>query len=321
MLNVNPIADNFESVVGNATAIKPISDSDLVDLQELLNKHTSPDYYQSSATYFGMTGRDGLYKIERNGSTVIISGHPNLENTFLLFPVIGKNNEELLYTTMQALRKTGVNIQFARFETPPFLNGFSRSVVGTQETTLDWAYPVHTLSTSLVSEHKGGGFQHFRQKHNKLKGKKISAVDLDPRKHSEEIASILQKWSPDEKQDVYFRLLDMFDYAPLAGRIIYVDGEPVGFSIFEKTNPEKGIANAFAHIGLHEVTGASQHVMLDMCQSLLKDGFEKVCIGGSEDEGLDRFKRNLCPIESVSLQSWIPIIQRGVRLDQRFTAV
>ena len=321
MFNVQPISRKFDSAVCMSTDIKPVLDTDLLDLQKLLDTHTSKDSYQRSAGYFAMTGRDGLYMVEKGNSTVLLCKHPNLDNTFLLYPVIGEPNEELLRMTMTAVQKTGAFVQFARFEQPPFQQQRSNDVVAVRETTLDWSYPVHTLDTALVSEHKGGGFQHFRQKHNKLKDANVHAVDLDPENHRNDIIDILTKWSPDEKQDVYLRLLEMFDDTPLAGRVIYTEGKPIGFSIFEKTDTTEGIANAFAHIGLHEVTGASQRVMLDMCKTLNSEGFGKVCIGGSEDEGLDRFKRNLCPVESVQLNSWYSIA--GMHLDhaRKFIAV
>lgn len=313
MFNVNPIIGQFDAVVRMNTDIRPILDTDLDDLQKLLDSHSSKDPYQRSAGYFAMTGRDGLYKIEKEGSTVLVSRHPNLDNTFLIYPVIGEPNETLLRTTMTTLQRMGSAVQFARFEKPPFQQQKYNDVVAVRETTLDWSYPIHTLNTALVAEHKGGGFQHFRQKHNKLKDTDITAVDLSPELHRNEVIGILTKWSPNEKHDVYMRLLDMFDDYSLAGRVIYAGGQPIGFSIFEKTDLDAGVANAFAHIGLHEVNGASQHVMLDMCETLHREGFDKVCIGGSEDEGLDRFKRNLCPIESVQLNSWYSIA--GMRLD------
>ncbi len=289
------------------TNIIPLLDSDLSELQKLLNTHTSKDNYLHSASYFAMTGRNGLYMIKKEDSTIVLCKHPNLDNTFLIYPIIGEPNELLLQTTMVTLQKMGANVQFARFEEPPFQQLEQSDVVAVKEVTLDWMYPIHTLDTTLVTEHKGGGFQHFRQKHNKLKNTNVTAINLDSKNHRGDIISILTKWAPNEKQDVYLRLLDMFDYAPLKGRVVYVDGNPVGFSIFEKTGIKTGIANAFAHIGLHGVIGASQHVMLDMCQVLQCDGFSKVCIGGSETDGLERFKRKLCPVESLQLNSWYSI--------------
>ncbi len=313
MLNANPISGQFDAVVRMNADIKPVLDTDLNDLQKLLDTHNSKDPYQRSAGYFAMTGRDGLYKVEKEGSAVLICRHPNLDNTFLVYPVIGKPNERLLQTTMTALQKMGSSVQFSRFEQSPFQQQKQNDVVAVRETTLDWSYPVHTLNTALVEKHEGGGFQHFRQKHNKLKDANVTAVNLDPEHHRIEVIKILTEWSPDEKHDVYLRLLDMFDNAPLAGRIIYSDSQPIGFSIFEKTDPNAGISNAFAHIGLHDFTGASQHVMFDMCQVLKQKGFDRVCIGGSEEEGLDRFKRNLCPVESIQLNSWYSIA--GMHLD------
>ncbi|HEU4839452.1 MAG TPA: hypothetical protein VFS88_08600, partial [Micavibrio sp.] len=117
---------------------------------------------------------------------------------------------------------------------------------------------------------------------------------------------IVKKWSKNEaiKVEPYIRQIELFKILPLAGRIIYFDDEPVAASIWEETDQEIGMANAYTHLALHEIKGVSQFVFLDMCAKLKSRGFSHVCIGGSESEGLDRFKRNLFPVESVNLSSW-----------------
>ena len=102
----------------------------------------------------------------------------------------------------------------------------------------------------------------------------------------------------------YGRLLELFDELPLKGRVVFQDGQPVGFSIWEETSQTEGLANAYAHIGLHEVPGMARFVIFDMCETLLARGFDRVCIGGSETEGLDQFKRRLRPVESLDLASY-----------------
>ena len=91
----------------------------------------------------------------------------------------------------------------------------------------------------------------------------------------------------------------------MAGRLIAVNGRPSGFSSWEETDRERGMANALAHLAVHEVKGLSHFVMVDMCRTLVDRGFSQVCIGGSETEGLDRFKRKFAPVSSVRLNSYV----------------
>ncbi len=175
-----------------------------------------------------------------------------------------------------------------------------------EEKELDWAYPVHTLGTSKVADHRGNLFQQFRTKLNKLDRSRITVDDLQPHQHSEAVAKILKGWNGPEPEKLapYQRLLDLFGALPLRGRLAFQDGQPVGFSIWEETSQAEGLANGYAHIGLHEVPGMSRFVILDMCETLLARGFDRVCIGGSETEGLDQFKRQLRPVESLDLASY-----------------
>ena len=85
----------------------------------------------------------------------------------------------------------------------------------------------------------------------------------------------------EDKIAPYESLLDLFDVLPMHGRLIWYDGKPAGFSIWEETDPVNGMANALAHIGIHQVSGLSRFVMVDMCQMLEAKGFDRVCIGGS----------------------------------------
>ena len=148
-------------------------------------------------------------KIEKENSIIIFCKHPNIENTHLVFPVIGDANETLFNTVIITLQRMGSNVQLARFEHPPFQKD-NNNFVAVTENILDWTYPVHTLDTALVCNHIGTKFQCLRTGLNKLKDKNVQSLDLDPEKHKNTIIHILNKWSPTEKQDVYFHLLDLY---------------------------------------------------------------------------------------------------------------
>ena len=89
---------------------------------------------------------------------------------------------------------------------------------------------------------------------------------------------------------------------------IYSDLKDVGGEILIKGVTETSWGNgddkAFLDIGIHQVSGLSRFVMLDMCQTLQARGFRRVCIGGSETSGLNQFKQQLRPVESLSLSSY-----------------
>jgi len=294
---------------GAGVILRPVQDDDLADLQSILNNHQSSDPYQSSAGYFAMTGRDGLWLVKEGSAAVVVCRHPNIRDEFLVFPSIGKGGPSLLTKTIAAVSKIGVKISLARAGedvTEKLFDSYPNvQLKRMPEKILDWAYPVHTLDTAKVVKHTGRAFQQFRTQINKIDTKDVVAFDLDLGVHRQAVREIVLKWSDgeDEKVAPYKRMLDLFKTLPMSGRIVFNKEQPAGFSVWEETFPKNGLANAYAHLGLHEIEGMARFVMLDMCQTLHRNGFSRVCIGGSETAGLDQFKRQLRPIDSVSLGS------------------
>jgi len=294
--------------------LRPVGDDDLTDLQAILKKHQIADPYQSSAAYYALTGRNGLWLVQEGDAAVMVCRHPNVSGEFLVFPQIGKCSSNLLAKTISAISKTGVNVSVARAD-----EFQSRRLVASHpniqlekvpEQILDWAYPVHVLDTAKVVQHSGNEFQQFRTKLNKVDQTLIQAFDLDLTIHRQAVSDIVLKWAEGDQEKItpYMRLLDLFEKVPMAGRIILHNGQPAGFSLWEETFPKSGLANAYAHLGLHEIKGMARYVMLDMCKALHKKGYSKVCIGGSETAGLDQFKRQLRPVRSISLGSSLKFV-------------
>ena len=310
MLNiVQPLELKIPFANGVGVILRPVQDDYLADLQSILNNHESADPYQSSGGYFAMTGRDGLWLVQEGSAAVVVCRHPNIRDEFLVFPSIGKGGPNLLAKTIVAVSKTGVKISLARACEDVAEKLFSSypnvQLKRVPEKILDWAYPVHILDTAKVIKHTGRMFQQLRTELNKIDTKDVVAFDFNPITHRQAVHDIVQNWSKgeDEKFDPYMRMLDLFKVLPMSGRIVFNKGQPAGFSVWEETFPNNGLANAYAHLGLHEIEGMARFVMLDMCQNLHRNGFSKVCIGGSETAGLDQFKRQLRPVESVVLDS------------------
>lgn len=70
--------------------------------------------------------------------------------------------------------------------------------------------------------------------------------------------------------------------------------------IWEESKKHHAVSIAGLSIG---EKGASEYTYHAMAQELLKSDFHSVCIGGSEEQGLDQFKRKMNPIQSVTLTS------------------
>jgi hypothetical protein len=296
------IAERFEAVADVAT-VKIVSDSDLRALQRRLSAQAGHDPYARSAAYFAMTGRKGLYEVRGGESGVLLCRHPNLADCVLVFPPYGPGGPALRAAAVSAAGKLGGEVQLARHLAAP--RNIETEAVA--EDVLDWRYPVHTLDCVAVATLRGRKFQDVRTFLNGLDSSRVEAIDLDPAVHWDAVLSVVRAWAgPDaEEADVYSRQLDLFGCLPLAGRLILYDGSPAGFSIWEKTDQDAGLANAFSHIGFHAIRGMSRFVMVDMCLTLARRGFRHVCIGGSETEGLDLFKRKFCPVESINLKSYL----------------
>lgn len=291
-----------------SSQIVEIRHADLPLLQRVLDHSKSNDPYQKSAAYFAMTGRHGLWMARGENSAIVFCRHPNLENHFLVFPTIGHGSVGLLTEALNMIIAKGGAPIYARAEQSPLEGKISAEFEAHQipEEHLDWAYPVCTLGTNIVSQHSGNKFQQFRTALNKLDLNKIQATDFDPVQQRDATSEVLQNWAMNDEDKIapYESLLELFDVLPMHGRLIWYDGKPAGFSIWEETDPSNGMANAHAHIGIHQVSGLSRFVMLDMCQVLEAKGFDRVCIGGSETSGLNQFKHQLRPVESLSLSSY-----------------
>jgi hypothetical protein len=205
---------------------------------------------------------------------------------------------------VQTLFKMGDEIQLARFENDSVIKTVSSHFIQMPEQALDWTFPIRTIDTAKVFGLSGNGLQHVRQKLNHLDKDLLKSEDLNVSNHKRAIEEILNKWASADKHGIYYSLLKFFDYLPLTGRIIFYDNQPAGFSIWEETSARKKVANAYANIGLYEMTGLSHFVIYDMCRKLQEKGFEKLCLGGSETEGLDQFKRKFCPVENAELFSF-----------------
>ena len=291
---------------------------DLAGLQDhLLSVPPRADSYSQSAAYYAMTGRKGLWLYRRDDTFMVMAAHPNRDNHLVAFPPMGKDPAALLKQAMGDARFIAKHIQFARLgQREQLLVSWARAAGSLRvvpEEHLDWAYPVHTLSTHFVAAHAGKRFRDFRK--GILRGDRagLSARLIETAQDRAAVGSLVEHWARHSAHEGYAipdliaptrTILAQMETSrrPLHGLIIDRGGDPAGFITWEETDPAHKVANALCNVTITG-QGASECSYKAMAEVLAKRGFDRVCIGGSESPGLDQFKRKMNPVLSTPLNS------------------
>ncbi len=92
--------------------------------------------------------------------------------------------------------------------------------------------------------------------------------------------------------------------APVHALILEEQGTPQGYMFWEETDLGRRHANSLGGVSIGG-KGLSEFGFRAMAEVLDQRGFKTICIGGSETESLDAFKRKLAPIQSTPLVSAI----------------
>lgn len=288
-------------------------DISMGNLVQILKESDNVDSYLASPVYYLMTGRKGG-KIFNNH--VIALKHPNKDNSILVFPCASKEyglspyDEEIEVAKKIKERNTQTEVRLARI---PKDSQLLKNGKGVEEELLDWKYPVHILGVNEVVRLKGKGFQQIRQRVNNLNTEKCECYDVDISEHYDIIKLLSIEWASDFPYDTYMKedlvspietLLKLMNHSELniCGQIIDYEGIPSAFCIWEERNK---VANAFAMTAKRDRPGLAEYNIVQMCRKLQKKGIKKVNMGGSESEGLNRYKKKFAPIESLELKSFI----------------
>lgn len=293
-------------------------------LVSILERFHSPDPYMTCPAYHAFTGRRGLWGYAKGRSMVLFARHPNHPRQVLFYPQLGEPFPNL---TLELIEKIGFphhEYRLARY--PSNSAGFIAASMNKhadclsfqvqREDILDWAYPVHTLSTGRVLKAEGKQFKSFRYDLNRIDRSRIGTEPLDPREDIDELMGIIELWarskfgnhSYKETIDVYTSLFEIMRHTVLRmmGLKFYVGGRLVAFEVWAMPLPGKKIANNLAGLNitvLNGIRGLSSYQHYAICQVLNEVGIDYVCIGGSECAGLDRFKRKMHPVGSLELTS------------------
>jgi hypothetical protein len=292
----------------------PIALEHLSLLRYILARTDRADFYSVAPSYFAVTGRKGLwiYGDEKRG--MLIARHPNVPDVILFFPPFGQDRVSLIEAALADPQIPPGKVQIARLaaEDDDIIRHFKgKGLYPAQERKLDWTYPVHILSTQKVLEAKGHDFKDFRKNVNRAERKHAEAIPLEIDKHDVLVRDLVLKWALCNKGEYSVEDLTAPTYMALylmrssslsiQGLLIQEEGRPSGFMMWEETRPDSGQAAGLCNASISESKGISEFTHQEMCRVLQERGYSEVCIGGSEEPGLDAFKRKMMPEKSVGL--------------------
>ncbi len=314
------LAENLKAI----SSISKIKTSDIPTLKHAFQNASSGDAYSISPTYYALTGRRGLwlskYTNEDGEKTVcIFCLHPNIKNTIVIFPPFGNEPSAAINSLISEIGNIGINFQIGRVNKKSNIMeeindriNFTTKIK--RENVLDWTFPVHTIDCSDLMERKGKKYARIRQVMNKFNGMNPSIRKVDFINDLPLIKSLSTQWEGntshydnyDVDSNKYFETLADVAYKEprlgLDGIIISINGVDRGFSIWESAPNKGGIANLFAsQVVDFDMTNLSTYLTVKSAEYALNNGAKHMCLGGSENEGMDRYKRGFIPDQSEEL--------------------
>jgi hypothetical protein len=309
-----PFAETADQKV---PSMMEITKSALPFFQKALRLADKSDPFARSAGYYAMTGRKGLWLYRDDNTAMVMAIHPNKEDTLLFFPPFGKEPYNLIQKALVDPKRPSGGIQMARIGQSDMHLAMQLQALGMEpphtEDILDWVYPVHVVSVDRLLTHQGGKFNNFRAHLNKAFKAGYNAARIVPQAHSSAILDIADRWAKDGKKDGYSyndltgptqNLLSLMQdgILSLSGVIVFDDNKPIGFWIWDEGDAASETAMSLARISLGD-RGAAEFAALKMGELLKERGFNTICLGGSETESLDRFKRKMGPVSSIELRT------------------
>lgn len=297
--------------LNNISPTIPIIGKEAVDISRLEEFcFSSEDPYMASPTYIAITGRKGLSAYKGNYGRILYAEHPNMKDTCIFFPPIHKNGYFDVKDLKKSLCEKWKHFQIIRVpeKIADYAAVITKGKVKT-ENVLDYKYPVYTISGQQLMSMSGPLLYNFKKTLNKLERRAVRTEEIDFSKHKASIFFILesfqknsvQNYSADFEAPYLYLFNNLRENADLKGQIFFYQGKPAGFNIWE-TNSHNMFANDIAHCALH-IQGLSEYIHFSMARKLAEENIDKICIGGSETLGLDRFKRKMNPVECVQLKT------------------
>jgi hypothetical protein len=311
---MNLLLPKRREIAPHGPKLVPLGLEHLPILRYILTNIERKDLYSISPSYFALTGRKGLWIYGDESRGMIIARHPNISDTLLFFPPFGPNGVALIDLAMNDDDLPSHKIQLARLSSEDAdIFSYAANKKPGREEKLDWIYPVHILNIDALVAHKGKHFADFRNNLGRAYRLNTYSLPLDISKHEHLVRQLIFEWAQNHESDYSVEDLIMPTHMslylkkssslPIHGRIIFEDTKPVGFILWEETRPGSGQAVGLCNASISKSKGISEYTYFEMCRALQERGYNRVCVGGSEESGLDAFKRKMAPEYSVELQT------------------
>lgn len=277
------------------------------------------DSYLCSPFYFLLTGRKGLKAIYNGDSSIIFSEHPNLENETIIFPPSTKRELEALdelLTSYRSILKKNLRIIRCSNNHIDLINHDILSkykLVKQDEYLLDWKFPSLFISVKDVLGMKGKRYKDLRYNLNRVNTSEIKFQKYNHQLHFENSLQLIKKWSKrntsrlfDESNlsGPYFYLLEQIKIAKhLSSYVMYYKNRFVAFNILDRPFNKEDELTSLAFLADIDFKGIPSFMRYKVCESVNSQGINSIHIGGSETNGLYKFKKKLSPTMELELYS------------------
>lgn len=311
----------WEQRIEKIPGVLAINKDTLSFLPRILERFEGDDPYMMCPSYHAFTGRYGLWAYYKDRSLLLMAKNPANKEQILFFPQLGDSAPHLALDIIDNMPQPKGGYRFSRIPTEQanfmaaILNKRSKthSFNVIREDLLDWTYPVHVISTEKVINPSGRQMKNFRLHMAKIDQTRITVKPFNASSDIPELMSIVDQWAKnkaraldyDEMMEIYRALFELVLHPALnlMGIKIYYDGELKAYEIWDMPKEKNGIANSFAGFSNAQIYGFSEFQHYALCKTLHEAGIKEVCLGGSEIEGLDAFKRKMRPVRSICLSS------------------
>ncbi len=305
--------------------------TDLADTFAKLSNH--PDSYVGSLGYYLLTGRKGGQLYQDGNSYLVVCQHPHVEDKLLVFPEINGDGS-LTATVLSNIEVPRNGIQLARYADTDLFKldlAFDRQssaknilLKQVEEEILDWKHPIRVLDTRKTAYMQGKPFDKLRNKYNKVAGE-LECIPLHSEHGYRAMRSSLMFWvgamiycGKETGHDLTGFYQTLFkairEYPAMFDGLVFLQhGEPAGFTIWDQ--PVQGTVNALAGLSRMSVKGMAEFQMVTACRTLAEQGIHSYNLGGSETEGLDRYKMKYQPSRSIPLKSYEVVFKDNLTKD------
>jgi hypothetical protein len=281
------------------------------------------DYCESYVVSPGILcayGRFGLWSYIDQGTTCFAYIDPDKPLTLNVLPQFG-NQQICIAHELSKIVPEHYNIEVIRVSDNYLalithqLNFTGENFKIIPEDIRDYVFPVRIYDCHSLAAHKGDAYKTVRYNLNRFH--KLGQTSIEPyidAKHAADLRSLFLRWivmhiSEKSVNDNTIALFDSVIYltlssaTPIQALVANLDNKPSGAIFWEISASNKSMANVIATFIDPYVPGVNYYLLTQLAHHLSSLGVKQMNLGGSEYAGLDQFKSQLRPSNSVALQT------------------